>query len=151
VGVVDAALGVSEKFGPDAPPGCRAIEIGASRLQNPAVAYAFRIFGRPPRTSACDCERTMEPGLSQKLYLMADGTVVGKLQSPQNRLKTLLAAHRDDKAALEELFLATLSRLPTEKEKARFAEYSAGQKDRRKVFADTLWALVNTTEFIFNH
>jgi hypothetical protein len=63
----------------------------------------------------------------------------------------LLAAHRDDASALDELFLATLSRLPTEQEKARFAEYRTGQKDRRKVFADTLWALVNTTEFIFNH
>ena len=32
------------------------------------VAYAFRIFGRPPRTTACDCERAMEPALPQKLY-----------------------------------------------------------------------------------
>jgi hypothetical protein len=151
VDVVNAALGVSEKFGADAPPGCRAIEVGASRLQNPAVAYAFRIFGRPPRSSACDCERSMEPGLSQKLYLMADGTVVAKLQSPQNRLKALLTAHRDDESALEELFLATVSRPPTEKEKARFVEYRGEQKDRRKVFADTLWALLNTTEFVFNH
>jgi hypothetical protein len=151
VDVVNAAVGFTEKFGADTPPGCRAIEVGASRLQNPAVAYAFRIFGRPPRSSACDCERSMEPGLSQKLFLMADGTMVAKLQSPQNRLKALLTAHRDDAAALEELFLATLSRLPTEKEKTRFADYRTGQKDRRKVFADTLWALVNTTEFIFNH
>jgi hypothetical protein len=151
VDVVNAALGVTENFGPDAPPGCRAIEVGASRLQNAAVGYAFRIFGRPPRTSACDCERSMEPGLQQKLYLMADGTVLAKLQSPQNRLRALLAAHRDDDLALQELFLATVSRPPTAKEKARFAEFRAGQKARRKVFADTLWALVNTTEFIFNH
>ena len=140
VDVVNAALGVSEKVGGDAPPNARAIEVGASRLNNPAIAYPFRIFGRPPRTSACDCERTMEPGLSQKLFLMADGTVQTKLQSQQNRLRSLLAAHRDDKEALEELFLATVSREPTADEKARFAEYRAGQKDRRKVFADTLWA-----------
>ncbi len=151
VDVVNAALGVTENIGPDAPPDCRAVEVGASRLQNPAVAYPFRIFGRPPRTSACDCERSSAPGLPQKLYLMADGTILAKLRSPQNRLAALLAAHRDDGEALEELFLATLSRPPTEKEKARFAEYRAGQKDRRKAFADTLWALVNTTEFIFNH
>jgi hypothetical protein len=151
VDVVNTALGVSEKFGPDAPPGCRAIEVGASRLQNQAVAYAFRIFGRPPRASTCDCERAMEPGLPQKLYLMADGTVIGKLLSQQNRLKPLLAAHKDDGAALEELFIATLSRRPNAAEKTRFSEYRAGQKNRRKVFEDTLWALMNTTEFIFNH
>jgi hypothetical protein len=151
VDVVNTALGVDEKFGPDTPPNCKAIEVGASRLGNPAVAYPFRIFGRPPRSSACDCERSMEPGLSQKLYLMADGTVQAKLQSQQNRLRSLLATHQDDTSALEELFLATVSRWPTDLEKARFAEFRTGQKDRRKAFADTLWALVNTTEFIFNH
>jgi len=151
VDVINAGLGVTEKFGTDAPAGCRAIEVGSSRLQTQSVAYAFRIFGRPPRTSACDCERKMEPGLSQKLYLMADGAMVSKLQAGQNRLRELLAKHRDDDSALEELFLATLSRFPTETEKARFNDYRAGQKDRRKVFGDTLWALVNTTEFIFNH
>jgi hypothetical protein len=93
----------------------------------------------------------MEPGLSQKLFLMADGTMVAKLQSPQNRLNALLLFHKDDPPVLEDLFLATVSRLPTKSEKARFAEYRKGQKDRRKVFADTLWALVNTTEFVFNH
>jgi hypothetical protein len=151
VDVINAALGVTDKFGADAPPDCRAIEVGASRLQNPAVAYAFRIFGRPPRTSACDCERSMEPGLSQKLFLMADATVLAKLQSPQNRLRGLLATHKDDDSTLEELFLATLSRPPTAEEKEKFAGYRAGMKDRRKVFSDTLWALLNTTEFIFNH
>jgi hypothetical protein len=151
VDVIDAATGTNEKYGADAPPDCRAIEVGASRIQNQAVAYAFRIFGRPPRTSACDCERAMEPGLSQKLFLMADATVLTKLQTQQNRLRGLLAAHKDDESALEELFLATLSRLPTENEKEKFAEYRSGTKDRRKVFGDTLWALMNTTEFIFNH
>ena len=33
------------------------IEVGSSRLTNPNIAYALRIFGRPPRTTACDCER----------------------------------------------------------------------------------------------
>jgi hypothetical protein len=151
VDVVNAAIGVAENVGPEAPPGCHAVEVGASRLQNQAVAYAFRIFGRPPRASTCDCERAMEPGLPQKLYMMADGALVAKLQSQQNRLKDALAKHRDDESVLEELFLATVSRLPTAAEKTRFAEYKTGQKNRRKVFEDTLWALLNTTEFIFNH
>src|SRR5262249_9470187 len=76
VDVVNGALGTSEKWGPEVRPGARAIEIGASRVQNGAVAYAFRVFGRPPRSTACDCERAMEPGLPQKLFLMADGALV---------------------------------------------------------------------------
>jgi hypothetical protein len=151
VDVLNAACGTKETFGPEAPAGCRAIEVGSSRLQNNGVGYVFRIFGRPPRTTACDCERAMEPALPQKLYLMADPTLQRKLADPNNRLKELLARNADDNAALEELVVATLTRLPTEKERATFAKYRAGKKDRHAAFADMLWTLVNTTEFIFNH
>jgi hypothetical protein len=151
VDALNAALGTGETFGPDTPAGTRAIEVGASRLQNGAVNYAFRIFGRPPRSTACDCERAMGPALPQKLYLMADPALLAKLRAPQNRLKALLAAKADDDAALDELFLATLSRLPDAEERAAFAERRAGKKDRQAAFADVLWALVNTNEFIFNH
>jgi hypothetical protein len=151
VDVLNAALGATEKFGPEMADGTRAIEVGASRVQNASVSYAFRIFGRPPRTTACDCERALEPGLPQKLYLMADPSVQQKMQSPQGRLAKLLAAEKDDNKALDELFLATVSRMPTAKEFAWFAAHRASSKDRRSAFADTLWALINTNEFVFNH
>ena len=82
VDVLNAALGTTRTSAPRCRPGSRAIEVGASRVQNGSLNYAFRIFGRPPRTTACDCERAMEPGLPQKLFLMADPTVQQKLQSP---------------------------------------------------------------------
>jgi hypothetical protein len=151
--VVDAlndALGVKENFGPDYPPGVRAVEVGASRV-NGTAAYALRIFGRPPRTSACDCERSAEAGLPQKLFLMADPAVQAKLQAGNNRVRKLLAEKRTDDEILEELFLATLSRPPTDRERAHFASLAAGRKDRAALFADTTWALINTTEFLFNH
>jgi hypothetical protein len=151
VDALNAALGIKETFGPEVPAGCRAIEVGSSRVQNGTVAYVFRIFGRPPRTTACDCERAMEPGLPQKLYLMADPAIQTKLQDSKNRVKTLLASKKTDEEVLDELFLATLTRLPTQKERAAFAEFRETKKDRQGAFTDTLWALVNTPEFIFNH
>jgi hypothetical protein len=151
VDVLDSALGVDENFGPDYSAGTRAIEVGASRLQNATVNYVFRIFGRPPRTTACDCERAMEPGLPQKLFLMADSTLMPKLNAPQGRIRTLLASKKDDDQVLDELFLATVARLPTEKERAWFNDYRASHKDRQTVFVDTMWALINTNEFVFNH
>jgi hypothetical protein len=151
VDVLNAALGATEKFGPEVPDGSRAIEVGASRVQNASVNYVFRIFGRPPRTTACDCERAMEPGLPQKLYLMADPSIQQKVQSPQGRIAQLLTAEKDDNKVLDELFLATVSRLPTPKERAGFAEHLSRSKDRRSAFLDTLWALINTNEFVFNH
>jgi hypothetical protein len=151
VDVLNAALGVTEKFAAEMPEGSRAIEVGASRVQNASINYTFRIFGRPPRTTACDCERAMEPALPQKLYLMADPSILQKVQAPQGRIARLLAAEKDDNTVLDELFLASVSRLPTAKERAWFADYMAQAKDRRSAFVDTLWALINTNEFVFNH
>ncbi len=150
VDVLCAATGMVENFGADAPKDARAIEVGASRVSS-SISYAFRIFGRPPRTAACDCERSMEPALPQKLYLMADTNLQAKIESQANIIKKILADYKDDRKALEEMFLSTLSRLPNEKEFKHFESYIATGKDRKKAFTDTLWALLNTKEFIFNH
>src|SRR5262249_62312994 len=119
---------------------------------NAQVNQVFRTFGRPPRTTACDCERAMEPALAQKLFLMADSLIDQKIsRTPNNRLKDFLARHPDDEGALEELFLATLSRKPTADEFAVFQEIRKKKSDRNAAFQAALWALINTTEFIFNH
>jgi hypothetical protein len=122
---INAAIGVSEKWGPEVPRGARTIEIGASRVNNGAVAFAFRIFGRSPRTTACDCERAMEPGLPQKLYLMADPLLQNKIRAPGNRLASLVVDTNSDDQILDELFLATLSRMPTQGERQHFRDYLA--------------------------
>jgi hypothetical protein len=151
VDVLNAACGTTEDYGNDAPKGVRAIEVGSSRV-NAQVNQVFRTFGRPPRTTACDCERAMEPALAQKLFLMADSLIDQKIsRTPNNRLKDLLARHPDDDGALEELFLATLSRKPTADEFEVFQEIRKKKNDRQAAFQAALWALINTTEFIFNH
>jgi hypothetical protein len=151
VDVLNSALGVPEKWGADVKPGSRAIEVGASQIQNPSIAYAFRIFGRPPRTAACDCERAMEPALPQKLYLMTDTNLLAKFQSPSGRLQKLLKSGKTDDQILDELFLATLTRLPSAKDRQQFHDYRKEAADRQAAFTDTLWALINTREFILNH
>ncbi|MBI3409648.1 MAG: DUF1549 domain-containing protein [Planctomycetes bacterium] len=151
VDVLNSALSVSEKWGNDVKQDSKAGEVGASQFQNPAMTYAFRIFGRPPRTTACDCERAMEPALPQKLYLMTDPGLIGKLNAPEGRLQQLLKANKSDDETLDELFLATLTRLPTANDRKTFADYRRTVADRRAAFTDTLWALINTREFILNH
>src|SRR5262249_17584468 len=122
-----------------------------SRLQNNNINYVLRIFGRPPRTTACDCERAMDPALPQTLYRMTDQQILGKLAQKDNRLKKLLATKKTDDEIFEELFLATLTRLPTEAEKQTFAKYRAKETNRETAFVDAMWALLNTREFILNH
>src|SRR5262249_20903653 len=150
VDVLNDALATKENFGQEAPPGVRAIEIGASRLQqNQNLNYVFRIFGKSPRAAACDCERSLEPALPQKLFLMTDTNILNKLQS--GRVAELVRSDLSDEQVLEEMFLATLSRFPTEADKALFASYRAEKSDRKTALMDTMWALINTREFILNH
>jgi hypothetical protein len=151
VDVINDALGTTEDFGKEqAPPGARAIEVGSSRVAG-NVNYAFRIFGRPPRTTACDCERAMEPALPQKLYFMVDSGVLKKIEARDGRLQRLLAGKKSNEQIEEELFLATLSRLPNAREKALVAERLKEAKGRAAAFTDVLWALLNTREFVLNH
>jgi hypothetical protein len=154
IDVLNCALGTTETFGNDARPGMKAVEVGTSLIQNPQLAYAFRIFGRPPRTTACDCERAMEPALPQKLFLMTDDGIFGpqgKVNRPTGRFQTLLKSSKTDDEVLDELFLATLSRLPNGKERQIYTENRQRVGSRREAMFDALWALLNTREFILNH
>jgi hypothetical protein len=147
--VLNAALGVKESFGPNVPSGARAIEIAPNRVQDAHLANIFRIFGRPPRTTTCDCERSTEPAVPQTLFLMSDPVVLKKITT--GRLKKLLEEKQADGEVVEELFLATLSRFPGEAEKQEALEHVKAAKDRQAGFVDMLWALINTREFILNH
>jgi hypothetical protein len=152
VDVLNDALGVKEDFGKEvARPGARAIEVGASRVGNGNLNYAFRIFGRPPRTTACDCERAMEPALPQKLFFMVDPEVLKKVRTPKGRLQQLLDGRQNDSETTEDLFLATLTRLPNEREQALARQRLKEAKNRGEAFTDVLWALINTREFVLNH
>ena len=152
VDVLNSALGVEEKFaGPDeAPPGTKMVEFGSSRL-NGSVAYALRIFGRPPRTTACDCERATEPALPQTLFRMTDTAVLSKFTVVGGRVQNLARSKMSDDALVNEAFLATLSRLPKPTEKADAVEHLKSAKARNVGVTDLIWALVNTREFILNH
>jgi hypothetical protein len=152
VDVINSALASTEKFGADIKPGSRAIEVGSTLLnQAPVLNYTLRIFGRPPRTTACDCERAMEPALPQKLYTMTDANLLQKLKAPGGRLAELLRSGKTDDQILDELFLATLTRYPRAADRELFREYRGSAADRASAFADVLWALLNTREFILNH
>ncbi|VTR98167.1 DUF1549 domain-containing protein [Tuwongella immobilis] len=151
VDVINAAIGVEDTFGAEVPKGKHMIEIGASRVNNPNLTYALRIFGRPPRTAACDCERAMDPALPQTLYRMTDQSILTKLAARNNRIDQLIAKKLSDAEILDELFLAALSRKPTAAEREAFADHREREADRRTAFVDTLWALLNTREFILNH
>jgi hypothetical protein len=126
------------------------VEVGSSRL-NGNLAYALRIFGRPPRTTACDCERAMEPALPQTLFRMTDQAIMRKFVLPDSRNVKLAKIKLSNDALVEEMFLATLTRFPKPDEKAKALEHLSAAKSKAEAVTDLMWALINTREFILNH
>jgi hypothetical protein len=149
VDAIDAALGVPGGFEPDAPKGSRAIEVATNRPKSPELARVFRVLGRPQRAAVCDCERPRAPALPQTLFLMTDGGLLARLKD--GRVRTLAGSDVCDADAVEELFLAALSRFPSEDEARSALDHLRASPDRASGLADMLWALVNTREFVVNH
>jgi hypothetical protein len=88
------------------------------------------LFGKPPRESACECERSGTMMLGPVLNLV-NGPVIGDaVRDPNNRIAKLLAREKDDARVVEELYLAVLCRVPTK------VEMEAGLKALREGEAD---------------
>ena len=134
------------------PKGTRAIQLYDSAVES----YFLKAFGRNDRAITCECERSDEPSLVQVLHIANGDTLNGKLKAKENRISKLLAAEMTDEQRLEEIYLATLARFPSEKEKkamlAAIQEVSAEDADQRRiVYEDVVWSLMSTVEFLFNH
>lgn len=141
------ATGVAESY-PGLPPGTRAVELPDGEYKHPFL----EAFGRPARASACECERDPETNLSQALQLVSGGSVHEKLRSDAGRAATLAASSAGGDEILDELFLATLTRLPTAEERQLLgSRLPPAGTDRRQAVEDVLWLLLNHTEFLFQH
>ena len=89
--------------------------------------------------------------MPQLLHLQNGESVVRKIGSPEGRLAGLLKAGKTDAQVTEELFLATLARLPGAAERQAVEAELSGGEARDVVFRDLFWALLNSKEFMFNH
>jgi hypothetical protein len=143
---IAAATGVADSF-PGYPVGLR-----AGQLPDPGLkSYFLTLFGKSERVTACACERSGEVTMPQLLHLQNGADVMLKVRSGEGRLMRLLKDKKGDDAVVEELFLATLSRRPTEKNLAAVRQALADGGSRDEVFRDLFWALFNSKEFAFNH
>ncbi len=140
------ATEVPEKF-PGLPAGTRAVQ-----LPDGEVNHTFlKTFGQPARELACECERESDSNLAQALQLINGPTVNDKLRAPGNRVGRLLGKKLPERAVLDELYLATLSRLPNGGEVEAALGHVAKNADKRKAWEDVHWALINSKEFLFRH
>ena len=91
------------------PPGTRAAQLPDGEVNHPFL----KTFGQPARELACECERESDSSLAQALQLINGPAVNDRLRNPANRIGKLLAKKTTDTVLLEDLYLSTLSRVPT--------------------------------------
>ncbi len=99
-------------------------------------------FGQPPRATSCSCERAKEPTLAQALQML-NGRFVDEC------VRAAARRYRDAPDGLNEVYLATLARLPSSDERSAVDGFL--QPSSVESWEDLLWALLNTQEFLFQH
>ena len=106
------------------------------------------MFGRPARDSACECERRSDFSLPQALNLVNGATISDAVADVTGRVAKLVLSGKSDEAIVDELYLAALSRLPTQEERQRGVTYlsNAARAGRAQ---DLLWALLNSKAFLY--
>lgn len=139
------ATGVPERF-EGYPEGVRALQV-----PDPGVNSNFlRMFGRSERVTACACERAGDVTMPQLLHLQNGDRMLEKLNSPNGVLTKLLAEEKNDDRVMDELFLRTLSRLPSNEERSAVKKALSAGDPRADVLRDLFWALLNAKSFAFN-
>lgn len=143
---IDYATSSQTKF-PNLPLGTKAIELPDSNYPNPFLVT----FGKPKRTSVCECDRVRDESLAQALHTLNGDLVAGKIADPKGRIATLVTAKKPHEEIVNELYLATLSRRPTAVEMDLSKQFLAESSSPTECYQDLLWALMNSKQFLFVH
>ena len=131
---------------PGVPAGFRASELPDSDVE---VAF-LDMFGRAPRESPCECERTSDVSLGQTLNMVNGPTIGDAIAHPQGVIAKTVAAGATNEKLIETIYLSALSRKPSAEESARAAEYFATAGEPKAAGEDLMWALINSPGFLFN-
>ena len=127
----------------------RAFELKDSTVKN----YFLKTFGRNAREITCECERSNQPSLIQVLHLSNGSTLNDKLAAKEGRVTRILATDPAPGKLVEEAWLLTLSRKPTEAERKPLEEMiaQAPPEEKRQIVEDMYWSLLTSREFLFRH
>jgi len=122
--------------------------------------YALTTFGKPVRENNCDCERTTVPTLLQTLYTRNDPELLARIEGQKKNAPAWITELRGAgpgltggrlDSAIAEVFLRTVSRLPTAEEAQQARRDIAQAGEPINGVRDLLWVMLGTREFAVNH
>lgn len=121
-------------------------------LPDGSIGSAFlEMFGRPPRDTGLELERTHQLTPAQRLHLLNSTHIQRKIEEGP-KLQALLRSRESPARVITQLYLTILSRPPTASERqAIAAQFATRTGERVAVANDIAWALINSTEFLHRH
>ncbi len=135
----------------------RSDELSATKYGFPATPLQTaraEFLGRFPDQ---DRRTEIQTSILQALYYM-NGKITGEATTlEKNKNLNAIANARESvgrERRIAELYLISLSRKPKSEETKRFMEYleaAAADGNEKQAYCDIFWALLNSTEFFFNH
>jgi hypothetical protein len=139
---------------PDGSRSAQRAGLGARRKKESSsdVDKFLRSFGKPPRLTNCDCERSTAGTISQSFQMLSGPLPAELLAQPDNQLARWAKSQLRDSHLISEIWWTILTREPTSEEDLAVRQMLTSDKvraagDRRPVIEDIVWALVNSHEF----
>ncbi|MEK6235486.1 MAG: DUF1549 and DUF1553 domain-containing protein, partial [Planctomycetales bacterium] len=145
---VNTATGATTTF-KNLPLGTRAIDLADAMQSRGVENYFLKTFAKPERKSSCECERVADPSLAQALHTLNGDVLMNKIADKNGRVAKLLSTKKTHDEIVTELYLATLSRFPTDDERAACSRFLADSPSPAECYEDLLWALINSKRFLF--
>jgi len=142
---------------------------------NQTSSYFLKAFGKPDGASACECDRSSTHNLAQMLHMFNSSEILGQIgdvlkeESPPptvggktianlpakvaagTRIQKLVTDKRPHTDRIRDLYLAAFAREPSAEEVRNLEAHIKDRRDDRAAYADILWALLNSSEFMYNH
>ncbi|MGQ9574593.1 MAG: DUF1553 domain-containing protein [Thermoguttaceae bacterium] len=103
----------------------KAVQIFDGDIRSPFL----QLFGRSPRDTGYECERSLDSSVRQSLHLVNSDHLEGKVAGSP-RIQRLLQANKPDPEVIEELYLAALGRPPRADEKQKILDFMSGAGNR---------------------
>jgi hypothetical protein len=135
--------GVADEYA-DYPPGTRAVQLIDARTPSEAL----EVLGRCTRDLNCETQ-SRGGGISQALHLMNGSTINSKMRG--GLVDHVIRDKLGDRRIVEELFMRTLCRAPSNRERALCEKALSEAAAKREAVEDLLWTLLNSREFVYNH
>lgn len=147
---IDAVTDSAEDYA-GLPKGFRAVQLPDEGFGS----YFLEVFGRPKRESVCECERTAEPSLAQRLHLLNSDEIEAKVGGPRaaEMAKAAESAPEKDAMNVEQLYALCFSRVPDDDERAACLAHltkARAHGNLKQGYEDLIWTLINSNEFLFN-